>query len=65
ACVPPATPLAELLAPAARSGRPVVVVDEAHRPVGVLPLTALLAALAPDGPRPDPVAPAPREVAGV
>lgn len=51
------TPLAELFAPAAASEQPVVVVDEADRPLGVVPREAMLAALggntgtdtAPDG----------------
>jgi glycine betaine/proline transport system ATP-binding protein len=41
----PATPLAELLAPAAASELPTVVVDEDGRPVGVVERAALLAAL--------------------
>ncbi|MEI4272643.1 glycine betaine/L-proline ABC transporter ATP-binding protein [Klenkia sp. LSe6-5] len=47
ACVPADAPLADLLGPAAATGHPVVVVDEARRPVGVVPVTALLAALSP------------------
>jgi glycine betaine/proline transport system ATP-binding protein len=45
ACVPPTTPVADLLAPAAASAQPVVVVDDDGRPLGVVPRSALLAAL--------------------
>jgi glycine betaine/proline transport system ATP-binding protein len=58
--VAPQTPLADLLGPAAESDLPLVVVDDADRPLGVISRTAVLAALGglppPDGrpPLPDP-----------
>jgi glycine betaine/proline transport system ATP-binding protein len=43
--VAPQTPLADLLAPAAGSDLPLVVVDDADRPLGVISRTAVLEAL--------------------